>query len=236
MNEIIRDSFQLCFPFWKTLQPEQELYLLNQTKILRLLKGTSIYNGDETCNGIFLIKKGAIRVYILSEDGRDITLYRLSAGEVGLLSCDSVLTKITFDVNIEVEVDAELFLIPISPYIQINNKNLHVSLYTYQLSATRFSDIMWTLQEILFLSFDRRLAGFFLRESERVGSNRLFLTHDQIAKYVGSAREVVSRMCKYFVKEGIISTERGEINILDKQRLIAIAGSDNKTADSASRR
>ena len=89
----------------------------------------------------------------------------------------------------------------------------------------RFSEVMWVMQQILFMSFDRRLAIFLLDESSKLGSDTIKLTHEQIAKYMGSAREVVSRMLKYFISEGIVSSSRQDgIKILDKKRLRAIAG------------
>ena len=88
----------------------------------------------------------------------------------------------------------------------------------------RFSEVMWVMQQILFMSFDRRLAIFLLDESSKLGSDTIKLTHEQIAKYMGSAREVVSRMMKYFVTEGIVESSRQNgIKIIDKKRLRAIA-------------
>ncbi len=75
------------------------------------------------------------------------------------------------------------------------------------------------MQQILFMSMDKRLAIFLSDESARLGSDTIKLTHGQIALYMGSAREVVSRMLKYFSSEGIVEVSRGGIKILDKKRL-----------------
>lgn len=78
---------------------------------------------------------------------------------------------------------------------------------------------MWVMQQILFMSMDRRLAIFLSDESARTGSETISLTHGQIARYMGSAREVVSRVLKYFAGEGIVEVSRGGIKIIDKKRL-----------------
>ncbi len=87
-----------------------------------------------------------------------------------------------------------------------------------QLSAG-FSDVMWVMQQILFMSVDKRLAIFLSGELSRTGSDIIPLTHEQIAKYIGSAREVVSRMLKYFANEGIVEVSRKGVKVLDKERL-----------------
>ena len=79
------------------------------------------------------------------------------------------------------------------------------------------------MQQILFMSMDKRLAIFLLDELAKTGSDTVKLTHEQIAKYIGSAREVVSRMLKYFSSEGLITSSRSEgIKIVDKKRLRAL--------------
>ncbi len=82
---------------------------------------------------------------------------------------------------------------------------------------------MWSMQQILFLSFDKRLASYLYDEMVKTNDNKLIVTHDEIAKDLGSAREVVSRMLKYFQKEGFVTLERGKIVVLDKESLLKIA-------------
>ena len=91
--------------------------------------------------------------------------------------------------------------------------------FAYRLATERFSDVMWTMQQILFMSFDKRLAIFLLDESASLGSDTIKLTHEQIAKLLGSAREVVSRMLKYFAEEGYVRLSRGTVTITDKKAL-----------------
>ncbi len=136
---------------------------------------------------MLLIKKGELRVYILSEEGKEITLYRLRSGDVGILSASCILNNITFDVHIDTESAADMLLIPSLLYRQLCEQNIYADNFTCRLAMDRFSDVMWAMEQILFMSFDRRLAVFLLDEAARTGSDTVSLTHEQIAKYMGSA-------------------------------------------------
>ena len=151
-----------------------------------------------------------------------MTLYRLSKGDICILSAACVLKSITFDVCIEAENDCDVIQIASSAISLLSSENIYMECFIYKLAAERFSDVMWTMQDILFTSFDKRLAAFLLDETEKAHSDTLKMTHEQIAKYMGSAREVVSRMLKYFANEGYVSLFRGGIRIINKEKLRAL--------------
>lgn len=212
------------FPFWNDLREPDKSFLYENTYEVSYRKGTNIHDGNE-CTGLLMVKKGCLRVYLLSDEGKEITLYRLDAGEVCMLSASCVLHSITFDVFIDAEEDTECVLVAGCAFSQLAERNPYVKIYMLDAVNSRFSEVMWVMQQILFMSFDRRLAIFLLDESSKLGSDTIKLTHEQIAKYMCSAREVVTRMLKYFVSEGIVSSSRQEgIKILDKKRLRSIAG------------
>ena len=168
---------------------------------------------------MIIVLSGQIRAFILSEDGRDITLYRLRNGEVCILSASCVLDAVAFDVFIEAVEETQALLIPLNVFHKLMEENVYVELFTYKLSTERFSDVMWTMQQILFMRADQRLAVFLWDELTRTTQKELCYTHEQIAKYIGSAREVVTRMLKYFQKEGIVELARGKILIKDRNKL-----------------
>ena len=97
--------------------------------------------------------------------------------------------------------------------------NFTVSAPVFDISSKRKMASLLSMQQILFMSMDKRLAVFLLDETAKNGTDTVKLTHEQIAKYMGSAREVVSRMLKYFAAEGIVSVSRGGIRLIDKRRL-----------------
>lgn len=224
MDNTIKLLYLRSFPFWNDLREQDKSFLYENTYEVSYKKGANIHDGQE-CTGLLMVKKGCLRVYLLSDEGKEITLYRLDAGEICMLSASCVLHSITFDVFIDAEEDTECVLVAGCAFSQLAERNPYVKIYMLDAVNNRFSEVMWVMQQILFMSFDRRLAIFLLDESAKLGSDTIKLTHEQIAKYMGSAREVVSRMLKYFISEGIVSSSRQEgIKILDKKRLRAIAG------------
>ncbi len=220
MESILSVSlFNDHFPFWPHLSQEQKEYAMSHASILCYRKGTNIHSGESNCVGLILVKTGELRVYMLSEEGREITLYRLREGDVCVLSASCVLSTITFDVHVDAEADSEILLISASAFSELTRQNVYVEKFSYQLATERFSDVMWAMQQILFMSFDKRLAIFLMDELIKTEDDTIRLTHEQIAKYVGTAREVVTRMLKYFSSEGIVALSRGGIKVLDKKKL-----------------
>ena len=215
----LEELFLKTFPFWKNLKSEDKEVFFRSSMEISFEKGTNIHDGNE-CTGIILVKRGTLRLYILSEDGKEITLYRLFAGDLCILSASCVLETITFDVMVDAEEDCDCVVVGGCAYEELANRLPEVKIFALESAVSRFSDVMWVMQQILFMSFDKRLAIFLLDEAAKEGSDTIKLTHEQIAKYMGSAREVVSRMMKYFISEGLVSSSRGEgIKILDKKRL-----------------
>ena len=213
------EFLQKNLSFWNRLT-KTEQHLLEQNAIEKsFCKGEVLHNSSEGCLGMVLVKSGQIRAYLLSEDGREITLMRLFQGDICVLSASCILDAITFEVSIDAEEDSQVVLLPSNLMHQLMEQTIHVEKFTYQLIAASFSDVMWTMQQILFMSFDKRLAIFLLDEVAKNHSDALKITHEQIAKYMGSAREVVSRMLKYFEGEGIVALSRGGIQVLDKKKL-----------------
>lgn len=215
--------FEKSFPFWKNLTSSDKQFLLSSSRNLTFKKGTNIHDGNE-CTGVILVKSGSLRLYILSEEGKEITLYRLFPGDICTLSASCVLNAITFDVFVDSEENSECIIVSGSAMNTLSNKLPEVKIFMLESALSRFSDVMWVMQQILFMSMDKRLAIFLLDEQTKNKSDKIKLTHEQIAKYMGSAREVVSRMLKYFSVEGLISYSRTEgIQIIDKKGLQALA-------------
>lgn len=205
--------------FWNKLNEKEKNMLVNNVIKVTYNKGEILHSTDTECLGFILIQKGGLRVYILSEDGREITLYRLTEGESCVLSASCILNNITFDVIINAETETEIFLLNVVTFSKLNNENIYVENFSYKNAVDRFSDVMWAMEQILFMSFDKRLATFLIDETAKTKTTDINLTHDQIAKYLGSAREVVSRMLKNFEAQGILKLSRGLIQIIDKDKL-----------------
>lgn len=218
-NKEFADVLKEHLDFWPHLTPEQVKMILDHTKLMHYAAGETIHSAEHECIGVLIVKSGELRTYMLSEEGRDITLYRLNGGEVCILSASCILHSITFDVYIDAEKGSDVLLLNASVFSNIASQNLYVENFALRAGVERFSDVMWAMEQILFMNFDRRLAIFLITETARIKSDNLPLTHEQIAKYMGSAREVVSRMLKHFSSEGIVSLYRGGVRILDRTKL-----------------
>ena len=219
----LQQLFRQTFPFWEDLSEADRESLIRSSYPVNFKKGTHIHDGNE-CTGVILVRSGNLRLYLLSSEGKEVTLYRLYGGDVCVLSASCVLDAITFDVSVDAEEDSECVVVGSCVLEELSRRIPRVKLFIMEVALSRFSDVMWVMQQILFMSMDKRLAIFLLDESAKTGSDTIKLTHEQIAKYMGSAREVVTRMLKYFSAEGMLSATRGEgIKLLDKKRLRALA-------------
>ena len=224
MNENqLTQLFETAFPFWEGLSKWDKETFLHSSYEVNFRAGTNVHDGGE-CTGVILVKSGSLRLYLLSDEGKEVTLYRLFPGDMCILSASCVLNSLTFDVLIDAEEDSECVVVGGCAYEGVWQRSDAVKIFTYETALSRFSDIMWVMQQILFMSMDKRLAIFLLDEVAKNGGDTVKLTHEQIAKYMGSAREVVSRMLKYFASEGLVTASRSEgIRIIDKKRLRKIA-------------
>lgn len=212
-------TFQEYFPIWDQLRPEQQDKILNSLIFKSVTKGTVLHNGSMDCTGLLLIKSGQLRAYILSEEGREITIYRLFDRDVCLFSASCMLRSIQFEITIEAEKDSELWIIPPDVYQGIMAESAPVANYTNELMASRFSEVMWLMEQVMWKSLDKRLAAFLLDEASIEGTNSLKITHEVIANHLGSHREVITRMLRYFQSEGMVKLSRGMVTILDEAKL-----------------
>jgi CRP/FNR family transcriptional regulator len=217
------ELFTRHFPFWDKLSGTEREEFCRQTSFAVYQKGQNIHGNAGHCTGAIFVKSGVLRAYMLSDEGKEITLYRLYPGNICMLSASCVLQSITFDVYVDAEVPSEVHIINSGAFAKLIDTNVYVENFALKVATERFSEVMWAMQQILFMSFDRRLAVFLLDELAKTGGDLIALTQEQIAKYMGSAREVVSRMLKYFSTEGLVEVQRGGVRVLDKSRLQKIA-------------
>lgn len=204
--------------FWDKLDDTTKDYVCENTYEVTYKPGENIHNGDCLCVGVIFVQSGVLRVYLMSEEGKEVTLYRVEDGETCVLSASCVLTEITFDVHVDSETETKAWVLSSGAFADLIERNIYFENYQNKLKAQRLSDVIWTMQQILFYSFDKRLAIFLYDELIKNGPVVTY-SHLEIAKYLGSAREVVSRMLKYFEKEGILTVSRKEIIITDKKAL-----------------
>lgn len=207
------------FPIWDELTGEHQERIRNSLIRRWIEAGTVIHNGSADCAGLLLVESGRLRAYILSDGGREITLYRLFDRDICLFSASCMLRSLQFDVTIQAEKDTELWVIPTEIYQRIMAQSAPLSNYTNEIMAARFSEVMWLLEQVMWKSMDRRVAGFLLEEAAIEDGNRLSITHEAIANHLGTHREVVTRMLRYLQGEGLVKLSRGAVELLDEKRL-----------------
>ena len=215
-------EFAAYLPFWDKLNAEQQQRLAGIIEYRTVKKGTHIHDSSAECLGLVAVHSGQLRAYILSEDGREITISRMFEYDVSLLSASCVMPDMQFNVMIEAEKDSAFWSVPACFFKNLVDESLAVSNYSRSLLSGNFSELMWLMEQIMWKSFDKRLAAFLLEETSIEGSSTLKITHEKIASHMGTAREVVTRMLRYFQNEGMVRLERGGIQILDEDKLQAL--------------
>lgn len=210
-------------PFWDEVTERERVELIGAMKREVFGEGDFLHRGDGDCSGLFLIRKGQVRTFFVSENGREITLYRLFERDVCILSASCMMRNITFEVHIEVEKDTTAYLLPMAVMSKLADSQLAVNSFLNELMASRFSDVMWVMEQVLFTSFDKRLANFLMEQMAIEGGVTLRMTQERMAAHLGSAREVVTRMLKYFQNEGLVRLFRGGVEVLDEEGLRRIA-------------
>ena len=209
------------FPIWPKLTPQQQKALSDSATLRSIPAGTVVHRGDMDCIGLLLLRFGQLRCYILSDEGREITIYRLFERDICLFSASCMMNSIQFELHIEAEKDTEVFVLPPQLYKELMEQSAPLANYTREIMSSRFSDVMWLMEQVMWKSFDKRLAAFLLEESA-IDGDALKITHEKIANHLGTAREVVTRMLRYFQSEGFVRLTRGSIQIIDHAGLEAL--------------
>jgi len=215
-------EFQSCFPVWETLTDAQRTCILSGLAERTVGKGTVLHNGSADCTGLLVVKSGQLRAYILSDEGREITIYRLFDRDICLLSASCIMRSMQFDVTVEAEKDTVFWMIPAEAYQRIMKESAPLANYTNEIMAARFSEVMWLMEQIMWKSMDKRVAAFLLEESAIEGGDRLNITHETIANHLGTHREVITRMLRYLQSEGMVRLSRGAVELLDEKKLTAL--------------
>ena len=216
-------EFSNYFPIWNKLTCRQQESIKSNLAYRSVEKGTILHNGSMDCTGLFLIRAGQLRAYILSDEGREVTIYRLFDRDICLFSASCMMNSLQFDITIEAEKDSDVWVIPVEVYKSIMEESAAAANFTNEIMASRFSEVMWLVEQIMWKSLDKRVAGFLLEEISLEQTATLKITHETVANHLGTHREVITRMLKYFQNEGMVKLSRGTIEIISEDKLSRIA-------------
>lgn len=217
-NDVIKK-----LPYWGFLSKEEKAVLGQGTTCRTYQKNQYIHGFSDACLGMIYVCKGSVRVYMTSEEGREVTLFHIAEGDSCILSASCVIGEISLEVQLLAEVDTDLLAVHAGCFQQLMERNIQVKCFAFQLSTRRFSTVIWVMQQILFAHFDERMARLLVSTYEKTGEKQINMTQEAMAQEVNSAREVVARMLKTFALEGWIEINRGVITLKDidaLQRLI----------------
>jgi len=212
-------DFEHYFPIWNKLNKDQRERIRAVSELQKFKAGAVLHDGGPDCLGMLLVRSGQLRAYLLSDEGREITISRFFEMDMCLFSAACVMPNMQFDIFIEAEKDSEVWIIPACLYQNLMDESLAIANYSHDLITNHFSELMWLMEQIMWKSFDRRLAKFLLEETAVEGTNSLRITHEKIANHMGTAREVVTRMLRYFQSEGMVKLTRGTVDIINEKQL-----------------
>lgn len=223
MKKVNPEIFKSLFPFWDKIENEDRKKFCDYTIVKTFKAGENINGKDTSCIGVIFVVTGELRAYLVSDNKKEITLFRPQDNDLCVLSASCILQNIDFDVYVDAEKDSEIYIINPNFYAKMQEKYMFIENFTLNAAVSRLSDMMWSIQQILFYSLDKRLAVFLYDEYVKTKQTKFIYTHEQIAKYIGSARETISRMLKYFASEKIVALSRGYCEIINLEKLKRIA-------------
>lgn len=175
------------------------------------------------CQNIYFVIDGLIRIYKLTPDGRELTLYRIGPGEMCLFTMGCIMEQEAFKAIAKIEKKTRLLAVPGDVFKSIMTQNITFQNFMFKKVLTALTELMVLIEEVTFHSINKRVASFLLHESSLHNSKHLKTTHEAMAQELGTAREVISRMLKEFEKNDLVSLSRGKITLINEKKLKVIA-------------
>ena len=212
-----------ALPFWGALSAHERETMQSCAQIRSYQKGELIYSKEQECLGLIRVLSGAVRTFMLSDEGREVRLYRVDETDTDVLSASCVMNQITFETQMVADSDCTLLIVPAVCLKTFKENNLHVRCFLFEKLGERFSDVMLNMQAILFTRLDRRIAEALLSR----GGTTVRVTHEQLAGEINSTREAVSRILKDMERQSLIRLGRGQITLSDPDALRMLAGEEN---------
>ena len=206
-------------PYWEYLTEDEKKRAAESAYIRHYVTGEQMYGPYVECVGMIHVLKGETRAYLLSDEGREVTLFRLEEGDNCIISAASVLAQINFESYMVVEQPASILVVPVKLFGELCENNIHVRCFAYELATRRFSQVVAAIEQTLFSRLDKRLAKYLLETYGKTGDRNIRMTQEELSRQVNSVRETVGRMLKRFAGEGMIENRRGTVVLKDLEKL-----------------
>lgn len=213
------------FSFYREALPNFRSELESAAQPARLDAGALFYLANQGRPPFALVGSGTIRVFKVGPTGREITLYRVQAGETCLINMLCALLDFPPAASAQAETAVEALLVPVERFRRWIDQSDLIRRYVFETMSARLIDLMLLIEEVTFGRMDARLADYLCGRllSDRSEVKSLTATHETIAAELGTAREVVSRLLKNFQRIGAIDLARGRIELRDAGRLRRLA-------------
>ena len=204
------------FPFWLDMKQNDRAKIILSSRILSLKKNSIFFNSHEL-DGLLFLKSGKLRFFLSSLEARELPLYYLNNMEVEFFENfnDKTISTI-LDIAFIVEKNSEILLIPYSVLNLFRDKYSIMEKFLHNLTREKLSKSLLSLQNILLIPLKDRLLNFLYS----LNKTEISLTHEEIAKNLGSSREVISRNLKVLEKENFLKINRKKIIILDRGEVL----------------
>ena len=180
--------------------------------------GAVLFDERQSCQGFPFVLSGSIRVVKLAANGRELPLYKVLPGESCIITSSCLLGRSDYNARGLAESETSLAMLPRSLFDELMGEPVFRN-FVFDLFAERLAELMQLVEEVAFQKLDQRLANLLLGKGRQ-----LHTTHQQLADELGSVREMVSRLLKGFVDQGLVRLGREQIEILDPAGLRRIAG------------
>ena len=214
-----RERILAAFPFLTSASPALRTELLDSASLVQLPAGYLICQDGDACALLPLVISGTARVYKLGESGREITLYRVEAGESCVMTASCILSDRRFPAFAECETPVEALVVRPGEVRRWMAESGPWRAYVFGLISARLQDVFAVLDAVLFQRLDQRLVGLLLGLRAAAPDREIRMTHQALAVELGSSREVISRVLKGLEGQGLVRTTRGLIELVDLERL-----------------
>ena len=195
--------------------------LLEDARIVRLDHDRFVFHAGDLCQAFLILLDGEVRVQLTSASGREVTLYRIGQGGSCILTTSCLLSNEHYPAEAIAESDVEALAIPVKSFQSALESSQWFRRFVFDGFSSRLTSVIQKIEQIAFTAIDVRLAGVLL-DLDRKGIEKI--THQDIAVELGTAREVVSRHLKRFESEGWVRLGRGQVSIIDRPQIEALAG------------
>jgi CRP/FNR family transcriptional regulator, anaerobic regulatory protein len=206
-------EFTKIFPVFASGRNSLVKELLDASRLQDVPAGMRLYAEGDACAAIAFVLDGEIRVYKISESGREITLYEIGQGETCILNASCTLSGTSYPANAVTTTPARILLIPAPHFRRLVGEHEELREFVFSLLSRRLSSVMELVEEVAFGRMDGRLMDYLV---EKAGNGHLDTTHQRVANDLGTSREVVSRLLKDFERKGRVKLARNGITLLNR--------------------